>query len=86
MIRSHAIHSRLVGPGLAILLIMGLAACGGPPKWVEKGSGALMKKTAKRFTGWGLSRASGMRRLLGIRLRIAEGPRSPRPLRPTAGI
>ena len=53
MIGSRAIHSRLVGPGLAILLVMGLAACGGPPKWVEKGSGAYNEKDSKAFYGVG---------------------------------
>ncbi|MFY4728183.1 hypothetical protein [Nitrospira sp. BLG_2] len=53
MIRSHALHSGLVGPGLAILLAMGLAACGGPPKWVEKGSGAYNEKDSKAFYGVG---------------------------------
>ena len=53
MIRSQAIHLRLVGPGLAVLLVMALAACGGPPKWVEKGSGAYNEKDSKSFYGVG---------------------------------
>lgn len=53
MIRSHAIHLKLVGPGLAVLLVMALAACGGPPKWVEKGSGAYNEKDSKSFYGVG---------------------------------
>ena len=57
MIRSQAIYSRLVGPGLAILLIMGLTACGGPPKWVEKGSGGyLMRDYAASTTAGDFTR------------------------------
>ncbi|MGC4095611.1 MAG: hypothetical protein QM706_00695 [Nitrospira sp.] len=61
MIRSQASPSRLVGPGLAILLIMGLAACGGPPKWVEKGSGAFNEKDSKAF--YGVGAVSGVRNI-----------------------
>lgn len=56
MIRSqmiHLIHSRLLGSGLVVLLIIGLAACGGPPKWVQKGSGVLNEKDSKAFYGVG---------------------------------
>jgi hypothetical protein len=53
MIRSHAFATRLAGTGLAVLLVMGLAACGGPPKWVEKGSGAFNEKDSKAFYGVG---------------------------------
>jgi len=53
MIRSRAIANRLAGGGLAVLLLMGLAACGGPPKWVEKGSGAFHEKDSKAFYGVG---------------------------------
>jgi hypothetical protein len=45
--------TRLVVSGLAILLCLGLAACGGPPKWVEKGSGAFNEKDSKAFYGVG---------------------------------
>lgn len=59
MIRSQAIQSRLVRSGLAVLLIMGLAACGGPPKWVQKGSGAFNEKDDKAF--YGVGSVSGVR-------------------------
>lgn len=51
--RSHAMTTRLTGGGLAVLLLMALAACGGPPKWVEKGSGVLNEKDNKAFYGVG---------------------------------
>ncbi|HSA61871.1 MAG TPA: hypothetical protein VLE03_06495 [Nitrospiraceae bacterium] len=53
MMRSQATIFRLAGTGLAVLLLMGLAACGGPPKWVEKGSGAFNEKDTKAFYGVG---------------------------------
>ena len=59
MIRSQATSSRLAGLGLAVLFIMGLAACGGPPKWVQKGSGAFNEKDSKAF--YGVGAVSGVR-------------------------
>lgn len=59
MIRSQAIHSRLAGLGLAVLFMIGLAACGGPPKWVQKGSGAFNEKDSKAF--YGVGAVSGVR-------------------------
>ncbi|NGZ09178.1 MAG: hypothetical protein CV088_07290 [Nitrospira sp. LK70] len=53
MIWSQTMRSRLVGSGLVVLFVMGLAACGGPPKWVEKGSGAFNEKDSKAFYGVG---------------------------------
>lgn len=53
MMQFHAMGSRLAGTGLAVLLLIGLAACGGPPKWVEKGSGAFNEKDQKAFYGVG---------------------------------
>lgn len=53
MMQAHALGSRLVGTGLAVLLLVGLAACGGPPKWVQKGSGAFNEKDQKAFYGVG---------------------------------
>jgi hypothetical protein len=53
MIRSQATYSRLAGLGLAVLFVMGLAACGGPPKWVQKGSGVFNEKDSKAFYGVG---------------------------------
>lgn len=51
--RSLVTSSQLAGIGLAVLLLMGLAACGGPPKWVEKGSGTFNEKDQKAFYGVG---------------------------------
>jgi hypothetical protein len=53
MMRSQAMGRRLLGSGLAVLLLVGLAACGGPPKWVEKGSGYMNDKDSKAFYGVG---------------------------------
>ncbi|MDH5667290.1 MAG: LPP20 family lipoprotein [Nitrospira sp.] len=51
--RSLMMSSQLTGIGLAVLLLMGLAACSGPPKWVEKGSGTFNGKDQKAFYGVG---------------------------------
>lgn len=53
MMRSQAMGTRLIGSGLVVLLLVGLAACGGPPKWVEKGSGYMNDKDSKAFYGVG---------------------------------
>jgi hypothetical protein len=53
MMRSQAMGTRVIGSGLALLLLVGLAACGGPPKWVEKGSGYMNDKDSKAFYGVG---------------------------------
>ena len=53
MATSQARFTRLAGTGLAIVLLVGLAACGGPPKWVQKGSGAFNEKDSKAFYGVG---------------------------------
>lgn len=44
---------RLTGSGLALFLLVGLVACGGPPTWVKKGSGAYNDKSDKSFYGVG---------------------------------
>ena len=44
---------RLAGSGLALFLLGGLLACGGPPTWVKKGSGAYNEKSDKSFYGVG---------------------------------
>ena len=44
---------RLTGSGLALFLLVGLVACGGPPTWVKKGSGAYNEKSDKSFYGVG---------------------------------
>jgi len=53
MNRVLGFRSRLVGGGVAIALLVGLAACGGPPKWVKQGSGAFNEKDTKGFYGVG---------------------------------
>ena len=53
MNRLLGFRSRLVGVGVAIALMIGLAACGGPPKWVKQGSGAFNEKDSKAFYGVG---------------------------------
>ncbi|WP_455379004.1 LPP20 family lipoprotein [Petrachloros mirabilis] len=45
--------SKIIGSGIAIMLLMGLVACGGPPKWVKQGSGAFHEKDSKAFYGVG---------------------------------
>jgi hypothetical protein len=42
----------LVGP-VALIIVVGLAACGGPPNWVKKGSGVMNEKDQKAFYGVG---------------------------------
>jgi hypothetical protein len=59
MNRVLGLRSRLVGGGVAIALMIGLVACGGPPKWVKQGSGAFNEKDSKAFHGVGS--VSGMR-------------------------
>jgi hypothetical protein len=53
MNRVLGFKSRLVGGGVAIALMIGLVACGGPPKWVKQGSGAFNEKDSKGFYGVG---------------------------------
>lgn len=45
--------SKLTGCGMALVLLAGLVACGGPPKWVKQGSGAFNDKETKAFYGVG---------------------------------
>jgi hypothetical protein len=45
--------SKMIGGGVALVLLIGLAACGGPPKWVKQGSGAFNDKDTKAFYGVG---------------------------------
>lgn len=45
--------SKIIGAGIAGMLLIGLVACGGPPKWVQKGSGAFNDKDSKAFYGVG---------------------------------
>jgi hypothetical protein len=42
----------LVGP-VALIIVVGLAGCGGAPKWVKKGSGVMNEKDQKAFYGVG---------------------------------
>lgn len=53
MKRSRSKMIRLAVDGLAVLLVIAVTACGGPPKWVEKGSGAFNDKDSKAFYGVG---------------------------------
>src|SRR5262245_48054109 len=43
--------SKLTGGGTALVLLIGLVACGGPPKWVKQGSGAFNDKDTTAFYG-----------------------------------
>lgn len=45
--------SRALRGGLAAILVMSLAACGGAPKWVTQGSGVMNTKDEKAFYGVG---------------------------------
>ena len=45
--------TRWAGAGIAALLVLTMAACGGPPKWVQKGSGVYNEKDSKAFYGVG---------------------------------
>lgn len=53
MVSRTAIPTKLTGAGLAALMVLGLAACGGPPTWVKKGSSVMNKKDDKAFYGVG---------------------------------
>ena len=53
MSNGRGIFAKAAGHGLALLLVIGLAACGGPPTWVKKGSGAYNEKSDKSFYGVG---------------------------------
>src|ERR1044072_2740928 len=45
--------SNVMRTGMALMLLLALAACGGPPKWVKQGSGAYNDKAPKAFYGVG---------------------------------
>jgi hypothetical protein len=45
--------TRAIRGGLAVALIVALAACGGAPKWVAQGSGVMHSKEDKAFYGVG---------------------------------
>ena len=53
MSNGRDIFAKSAGSGLVLVLIIGLAACGGPPTWVKKGSGAYNDKSDKSFYGVG---------------------------------
>jgi len=53
MISRSGLLTRLMGSGLAVAMLVGLTACGGPPTWVKKGSGVLNNKEDKSFYGVG---------------------------------
>jgi hypothetical protein len=44
---------KVIRGGLAAVLVISLVACGGAPKWVTQGSGALNSKDEKAFYGVG---------------------------------
>jgi hypothetical protein len=50
---NNVLLARLTSSVLAVAMLVGLTACGGPPKWVKKGSGALNTKDDKAFYGVG---------------------------------
>ena len=70
--------SKITGGGMALVLLIGLTACGGPPKWVKQGSGAFNDKDSKAF--YGVGSVTGVRSP-GIRRKIVLGQKSPRPLK-----
>lgn len=45
--------AKWVGSSMSVLLVLTMAACGGPPKWVQKGSGVFNEKDTKAFYGVG---------------------------------
>lgn len=53
MSRVKGALSKFTGSALALVLLIGLTACGGPPNWVKKGSGAFNEKSDKSFYGVG---------------------------------
>jgi hypothetical protein len=54
MSNGRGLSAKTAGRGLVLLLVvLGLAACGGPPTWVKKGSGAYNEKSDKSFYGVG---------------------------------
>jgi len=53
MRRVEGAFSKFTGSALALVLLIGLTACGGPPNWVKKGSGAFNEKSDKSFYGAG---------------------------------
>src|SRR5437867_5948145 len=53
MISRSGLLTLLMGSGLAVAMLVGLTACGGPPTWVKKGSGVLNNKEDKSFYGVG---------------------------------
>ncbi|HAP38854.1 MAG: hypothetical protein R3B11_08825 [Nitrospira sp.] len=53
MSRAEGVLSKFTGSALALVLLIGLTACGGPPNWVKKGSGAFNEKSDKSFYGVG---------------------------------
>jgi hypothetical protein len=53
MSRVEGAFSKYTGGLLMVALLIGLTACGGPPNWVKKGSGAFNEKSDKSFYGVG---------------------------------
>lgn len=53
MIPNNDTIARFLRSGLMMALLVSLAACGGPPAWVKKGSAAYNEKDAKNIYGVG---------------------------------
>src|SRR5512144_2069433 len=53
MNQPQGLMAKVTSGGIALLLLIGLIACGGPPKWVKQGSGAFNDKDSKAFYGVG---------------------------------
>lgn len=53
MSRVEGAVAKISGSALALVLLLGLTACGGPPKWVKQGAGAINEKNDKSFYGVG---------------------------------
>src|SRR5512146_1872036 len=53
MNQPQGLMAKVTSGGIALLLLIGLVACGGPPKWVKQGSGVYNEKDSKAFYGVG---------------------------------
>ena len=61
--------------GMALILLLALTACGGPPKWVKQGSGAFNEKDTKAFYGVGSVTGVEMSHWPGTLLKTAPAPK-----------
>lgn len=53
MVSRTVVPARVMSTAVAVVMVLGLVACGGPPTWVKKGSAAMNKKDDKAFYGVG---------------------------------